>query len=167
MNPQEIQQIKNRLSELEKWKAEKTTQQISFPLDIKSIEILAKNFMRILSKITYTAGATGNEFTSYLGRQDNQEFLVDGNPYIPYTVDISTNYISIPGYYMEEDKQVSFITTDTAPSPIDAITGAISYYVINSTGSTFQITTVRGSAPDIVNITSAGIGNQYLFSVGF
>jgi len=49
-------QLENRIKELEKWKAEKEKQQISFPLDNQSIDILKKYFMRIVSSYIWYGG---------------------------------------------------------------------------------------------------------------
>ena len=44
------QQLEARVRELEKWRQEKTAQQISFPLDNKSVIVLGKYFLSIVFK---------------------------------------------------------------------------------------------------------------------
>ena len=45
------QQLENRIKELEKWKADRIRQQITFPLDVYSIGILQKYFLRITDSV--------------------------------------------------------------------------------------------------------------------
>lgn len=157
------QNLENRIQALEKWKEEKTRQQINFPLDFQSIQVLGKYFMHIVNSITYAAGAGGHEFTEYIGKQDDVEFLVNSNTYVPYTVNLASNTIMINGY-MDDDRGIDLITSDTPPTPLSILTH---YYAINSTGTSFQLTTVQGNAGFIVTITDTGVGNQYLVSLGF
>jgi len=155
--------LEKRIKILEKWKEEKTRQQINFPLDFQSIQFLGKYFMHIVNSITYAAGAGGHEFTDYIGKQDDIEFLVNANSYIPYTVNLASNTLTINGY-MEDDRGIDLITSGTPPTPLSTLTH---YYAINSTGTSFQLTTVQGNAGFIVVITDVGVGNQYLVSLGF
>jgi hypothetical protein len=63
----------------------------------------------------------------------------------------------------ENGQKLYFITDDTFPGGI----GGIDYFVINATAESFKITTVAGDPGSIVNITSAGVGRQWLWSFGF
>jgi hypothetical protein len=161
---QEILILKQQVAELLKWKEEKTRQQISYPLDKESIKILNKDFMSIVSTLYRIGGVAGNTFTEFLGKQEDRNFIVSENTYIPYSVDLSTNLINIGNYYLDEDRSVELITDDTPPDPLNYLT---TYYVINSTGSTFNLTTVQGNAGAIVTLTNKGAGNNYLVSYGY
>lgn len=163
-NNQEIEKLKNRIKDLESWREEKTRQQIKYPLDKESINILNKDFMRIISVLSRLGGVGANVFTEYLGKQEGYNFLVSENNYIPYSVDLLTNTVNIGNYYLDDDRAVDLITDDTPPDPLSYLT---TYYVINSTGSTFNLTTVQGDAGSIVTITNKGSGNNYLVSYGF
>lgn len=157
----ENQDLLRRIEALEKWKAEKTVQQVSYPLDFQSINVLNNYFMHIVDTLTTVGGASGNEETSYIGRQGNLEFIVSKNSLYPYTVNTSTEVITTTAY-LENDMRINVQTTDTPPSPLVA---GVDYFVINSTGTSFQISATLGGAA--INITSTGIGRQFLLSVGF
>ncbi len=159
--------LEKRIQELEKWKSEKEKQQIKFPLDIQSISILNKYFMRILSSIQYEGGASGNTFLYHVGVQDNYTFQVEQNTFVPYTVDTTTDFITVATKARYEDNQpVILFTSNTdasnvPPSPLVSGTG-VAYYVRNPTadGQSFQLSTTSGGAA--INITTSGVGQQYL-----
>lgn len=159
MNPQN--DLEKRIKALEDWKKQRETQQIVYPLDFQSQKILGNYFMHIIGDITTVGGAGGNTFVSYLGQQGPFEFTVDANIYIPYTVtSLADNQVTVAYGNFEDDEAVSVITSDTAPAPLVA---GIVYYVINSTGQTFKLTTVQGDSGSIVDITDTGTGKQYIY----
>ena len=157
-----IKKLENQIQSLEKWKAEKEKQQIAFPLDIRSIEILQKYFMHITEEISTEGDLPGSYITRYLGKQDNKQFDVFKNTFLQYTVDIENNILKVLSRSFEINTQIWFTTEDTAPNPIDT-SGFTDYYVINPTNTTFQITTVMGDAGSIVDITDIGVGRQYIY----
>lgn len=161
------QSLQKRIEELEKWKSEKERQQIKFPLDINSINILNKYFMRILGSVQYEGGASGNTFLFHVGTQDNYTFQVKENTFIPYTVNISTDFITVntKNRYQDDQSLILFTSNTDAsnvpPSPLTSGTG-LPYYVRNVTsdGQSFQLSTTPDGAA--INITTAGVGQQYL-----
>lgn len=153
------QDLIKRIEALEKWKADRERQQIVYPLDFQSQQILAKYFMHITGTVFTTGGAGGNIFTHYIGNQDNLQFQVDKNTFIPYTVVPSTNVFTVTGgTYFEDDTQVYVSTEDTPPSPLVA---GDPYFIINSTGQTFKLSLTQGGAE--INITDTGTGRQYIY----
>lgn len=153
------QNLENRIAKLEKWMNDKTIQQITYPLDNKSLIILQKYFMHIDTTVITTAGAAGNVFTNYIGNQGSFNFQVDKNTFIPYTVNVSTNVLTVTGaVYFQNDMQVYVSTEDTPPTPLVAGTN---YFVINSTGLTFKLAATMGGAA--INITDSGVGRQYIY----
>ena len=159
------QNLEKRIQALEKWQKERKEQQIFFPLDIKSLDILRKYFMHIVSTFTWQAGVGGNTFLEYIGRQGSTEFSVSPPSLVTYTVDVTTNYLTtnqISGNLkFFDDQGVVLFTDGTAPNPLDAGLGTV-YYVINSDGYYFQLTTISGDAGSIVNITNTGSGRQFI-----
>lgn len=157
MNPDQ----ERRLKVLEDWKKAREIQQITFPLDSKSVEILQNYFMRILGTLS-SFGAGGDVETSYIGKQANLEFIVGKNQFIPYSVDVANDLI-IPSMQVgfENGQKIYFLSEDTFPGGM----GGIDYYVINAGGGSFQISTVPAGAA--VDITSVGVGRQWLWSFGF
>lgn len=155
MNPD----LLRRVQALEEWKRQMEQQQISLPLDSQSQEILGKYFMHIEDTIFITGGAAGNVFESYTGRQDEKEFEVNKNVLIPYTVDVTSNILTTSRRGFENDTNIFIGTEDTAPAPLNT---AADYFVINSTGLSFQISATLGGAA--IDITTKGIGRQYIFT---
>ncbi len=150
-------ELKKRIEALEKWKEERTRQQIVFPLDIQSITTLQKYFMRILNTVLTTTGS-GNTFVTYTGKQGSINFQVGIDTFIPYTVNISTNFITAASGDFPDDTAVYVATEDTFPNPLS---DAFTFFVINSTGLTFQLSlTQNGSA---IDITTTGTGRQYIY----
>ena len=152
-------QLQKRIEALEKWKAERTSQQIMFPLDYQSQVILSNYFMTLTDTVEITAGAGGNVFTYYVGNQGSRIFQVQQNTFIPYTVNTGADTVTVAGgLYFEDDTNVYVATSDTPPNPL-SITG--DYWIINSTGQTFQLALTQGGAA--INITNTGVGKQYIY----
>lgn len=156
-------QLENRIKELEKWKADRMKQQILFPLDNQSIDILRKHFVYYLSTIGYDAGVGSNHFTEYLAMQDGILFGLNPPSLIPYTVDPATDYLTthqISGNIkFFDDFTVVLYSDGTPPDPLSA-QGLTTYYVINSDGYTFQLSETLGGAA--IDITDSGSGRQFI-----
>jgi hypothetical protein len=151
------QQLLQRIEALEKWKEERIRQQITFPFDEQSYKILNEYFMSILEQTEYSGGAGGNTFISLNGKQGKYNFSTGANTNILYTVNTSTDFFSLQsGFSFEDDTVVYLVTSGTVPNPLSL---GVGYYVVNSTGASFQLSlTMGGSA---INITDTGTGNQY------
>lgn len=158
MNP-DYQKLLQRVEALEKWKAQKERQQISFPLDIQSQDILRKYFMSISDLFTYIfdSGIVVSTQRFFIGKQGNFAFQVSPQTLFRYTVNVSNNEFTVQGTNFVNDEIVIFYSSDTPPDPLDS---AINYYVINSTGGTFEVSLTSGGSA--VNITDLGLGEQYI-----
>lgn len=150
--------LTRRIEALEKWKAERERQQISFPLDFQSQVILRNYFMAITGVVKTIGGASGNEFTTYIGQQGPYPFQVGADTFIPYTVNVSANTLTVQKVAFQDDMQVYVTTSGTPPSPLDTVTN---YFVVNSTGLTFKLSLTQGGAP--IDITDDGDGSQYIY----
>lgn len=152
-------ELTQRIEELERKLAERERQQITFPLDELSIKVLQKYFMRLFGEVNTVGGVGGNTFTEYIGQQDDKQFTVTKNGYIPYTASASADTLTVTNARFENDLLVYVATEDTAPA---GLTAGNTYYVVNASagGTVFQLSdTLGGSA---INITSAGTGKQYV-----
>lgn len=152
------QDLQARVAALEKWKADRERQQITFPLDVQSQRVLNKYFMHVTGSITTVGGASGNTFVEYIGQQANIEFVVSANTYIPYTVNTTTDVFTVTNYNFENGMLVNVATSDTTPAPLVSGTD---YYVVNSTGLTFKLSLTFGGAA--IDITTTGTGSQYIY----
>jgi len=154
--------LENRIAALEKWKEERTRQQLTFPFDIQSQAILQRYFMHITEELTTEGDLPGSYITRYLGKQAEKQFDVFRNTLLQYTVDITNDLLIVLGKVFIAGTQIWFTTENTAPAPIDT-SGATDYYVINPSGTSFQITTVSGDVGSIVDITDVGVGRQFIY----
>ena len=152
--------IEQRLAALESWKADRERQQITYPLDQESIEALNRYFMRIFASydITY-GGAAGYFFRQYFGSQDNETFQIQGVTDSTYSVDPSTDYLTILTGYTRffDNDPVTVGTTDTPPAPL--VSGT-TYYVRDSADTTFKLAATAGGVA--INITDGGAGLQVI-----
>lgn len=158
MNP-DYQKLLQRVEALEKWKAQKERQQISYPLDIQSQEVLGKYVMRITDRYDFILyGVADHPATRFMGVQGNNLFQVEPKTLFRYTVNTSNDEFTVQGTNFVDDEAVLFTTNDTLPSPLD---GTTTYYVVNSSGGTFEVSLTVGGA--VVNITDTGVGSQYIY----
>lgn len=172
MNP-ETQNLISRIEALEKWQAERMAQQIVFPLDIRSRKVLNQYYMHITDVVETIGGAGGNTFINYIGSQGNYDFQVDQDTFIPYTVDISTNYLAITGKPVFDNGQQIYVSTSDStptyqpagagPPPVAPLVTGVAYFVVNvlPSGQQFQIALTSGGVP--LDFVTAGVGRQYLF----
>jgi hypothetical protein len=153
----ELEQLKRDIEELKRWKEERTRQQITFPLDKTSQEAIGKYFMYLTQTIVLTSGVGGGATVDYIGKQDDKEFLVQRNNRYPYTVDPSTDYLTLEKGAFYDNDRVYIYTEDTEPSPLAPSVG---YYVRDSNGKTFKLATTSGGTA--INITNVGVGKQFI-----
>lgn len=158
------QELLNRIKALEDWRAQREKQQITFPLDQESVDVLNRFFMRIVDEYFYFGGASANTFRAFIGRQDDKVFEVTPG-LVRYTAEASSDLVYIVDKnninVFATDDQVLLYTTDTAPGGLTA-EGTQTYYVVSaaSDGYSFKLSLTQGGAA--VNITNAGVGRQYL-----
>jgi hypothetical protein len=152
-----------RIEKIEKWIADREKQQLVYPLDAETLNILRKYFMNIVDVVDYEAGVGSNPFRLYIGKQDNNEFEVSPVSLIQYTVDPATNYVYVSSSWRKffDGDEVTLQTTGSAPAPLSAGIGT-TYYVINSTDAyrTFQLSATSGGSA--INITNTGSGRQFI-----
>ncbi len=158
MNP-DYQKLLQRVEALEKWKAQKTAQQIAYPLDIQSQTILQKYFMSISDIYNYILyGASDHATSAYIGKQGNLAFQITPQTLFKYTVIPSTDVFTVIGTRFVNDEAVLVTTDDTLPAPL---IGTTTYYVISASNQTFKLSLTVGGAA--VNITTAGTGSQFIY----
>lgn len=168
-------QLIKRIEALEKWQKEKTGQQISFPLDNQSVQILNKYFLSKINNLYYEAGAGGKIFKEIFAQQDGRiNAIATEYQLIKYTPNITTNVLTLGldvvnlGQSTLQDNTTvipasTFIENAAIGTPtfVPSGTGGI-YYVVNSTsgGTQIQLSDTLGGAA--VDITAIGTGDQYL-----
>lgn len=165
----EIEKLKQDIEMLKAWKAQKESQQLSYPLDVQSIAVLNEHFLSVRDSLIYT-NPSGMDFTSWIVQQGAYRGVVGvGYPIYPYTVNTGTDVLTvspdivngIPADFSDGTQVlVSFRQGGTMPSPL---VPNVIYYVVNSTGNTFQLENTPGGG--VINITSSGTGDQYIEAV--
>lgn len=161
----DTEQIIQRLEALEKWKAEKTQQQISFPLDQFSKDVLQRDFIQVVG-FGKTSGASGNEFLFYTTKIDGNLDQIMSVAYgmFPVNVDYTTDYFT--ANFEVPDGTALFVTAqslDRTSSPFvpGGLLDGVTYYVVNSSGTKFKLSSTFGGSA--INITSNGGGNIFMF----
>lgn len=156
--------LEARVAALEQWKSDRETQQISFPLDFQSQQILGEYLMRISSLINYeVVGAASHTVFLFLGNQGKQNFQISTQTLFPYTVNTSTSTITTSTNFTNGTR-VHFNSTATGSFP-NPLTINTSYFIVNSAGSTFQVSATSGGSP--ITLTSVGTGSQYIEADSF
>ncbi len=163
---QELESLKSRVSVLEKYMSDRKLQQITFPLDNKSVDILNKYFIRDIGNVFFT-NVGGTLFRYILLKQgDKTEVVNSRTTLIRYTVDSSTNVLTMGQDIVNlkrgsfaNDSQVYVMSSDSVPAPLSE---GVPYYVIdaNSDGSQFKLSLTLGGAA--IDITNTGTGEQYI-----
>lgn len=158
MNP-DYQKLLQRVDALEKWKAQRERQQLTYPLDVQSQSILNKYVMVINDKFDFIVyGVADHAVSRYFGTQGNKAFEISPQTLFRYSVNATTNVFTVQGTNLLNDEAVLVTTNDTLPAPLD---GTTTYYVINSTGTTFKLSLTVGGAE--INVTDIGVGNQFIY----
>lgn len=159
------QELEKRIQELEKWKKEKEKQQIRFPLDAQSIDILNQYFSMKTGEIEYQNG-NGNFIKYVLLKQNKQvEFVPAFREMILFTAATSdtitlqqdlVNNILKPT--LTNGDSVSVFSTEALPAPLSDVAF---YYVVNASNNTIKLSGTPGGSA--INITDTGTGTHYIY----
>lgn len=156
---QEINNLKRQVQELLAWKEQRTRQQITYPLDLASKDILSEDFLRFIRRLDFTS-VSGNVFPNILVEYgDNKNALIAITTELKqFTANATTDVITLdnPSHSFANDDQIALYTTDTLPAPLS---DAVTYYVINSSANTFKVSLTSGGAA--IDITDTGTGSHY------
>lgn len=170
--------ILKRITALEKWKEERTRQQIVYPLDDRSFQILNKYFLSSIGSAFYQSGGNDNLFKEVIVQQDGkinslgaEFFLLQYSVNLTNsTVVLSREIINGGQAYLFDNQQVvvasGTIVNGIIQTPDDGF-GPISgiKYVVNASldGTIVQLSDSMGGPA--LNFTTRGIGNQYLILI--
>lgn len=158
---QRLQQLEREVQELKQWKMQRMRQQLTFPLDKISTDIIQKDLPVVQGKVLFT-NSSGTIGAYILSTKINNkvEFIGVYPPPHIYTVDASSNVFTSINHGFQNDDQVQFYTTDSLPA---GLSEGVAYYIISADTNTFKVSLTSGGSA--VDITDAGTGTQYfLFS---
>lgn len=155
---QKIDKLQKQVDEITLWMNQRKSQQLTYPLDNISKDIINKDFLKYESNLDYT-NSSGQIFPNILVSHDNKQELISVYaPLYSFTVDTTTDILTFDTLLYVNDDQVNLLTTDTLPTPLSDI---VTYYIINVSGNTCQLSLTSGGSA--VNITSTGIGTHYSY----
>lgn len=152
---QDIIQLKKDVAELKAWKDSKNNQQISYPLDIGSKDILSKDLLSFEGTID-TLGASGNSFPFAMVVNVNNinYYLSVAGSLLIYNADLSTDLIYIASNPFVNGDALVLYTDNQAPVPLSAGTG-IPYFVTSVSGNTFKLSLTLNIVFTVSGITTA------------
>ena len=155
---QKIEKLQREIDDIKHWMNQRKAQQLVYPLDNISKDIIEKDFLRYQSNLDYT-NSSGQIFPNILVSHDKkQELFSVYPPLYSFTVNTTTDILTFDTLLYANDDQVNLLTTDTLPTPLSDV---VTYYIINVSGNTCQLSLTSGGAA--VNITSTGTGTHYLY----
>lgn len=165
---QEMHKLKEDVTALMEWKRARETQQLTFPLDEDSLNILKDTFLSRKASLLSFTSVSGLEFESLLVSQGRNTYLLSlGQPVYTLTVDTATDIFTIGQDiatggqgFVSDGQQWLILAASAAPTPLSS---GSSYYIVNSDaqGRTFQLSLTFAGAP--INITAAGDGVYFQF----
>lgn len=151
---QQLDAMKSEIAELQKFKADMMDFS-QIPIEVQNA-LIARGFMFFDSAVRFYGGASGT-FTDYIyAKYLNKKSLIQvTNGLVPFTVNITTDTVLSVNHGFSDGQQVILFSTDTLPSGLDLLT---SYWVMNATADTFQLSSDNISVDDI---TDVGVGSHY------
>ena len=160
--------LENRIKALEKWQSERKTQQVTYPLDNQSIQILNKYFLSYVESVFYEGGVAGTLFKEILVRQNGRINVLGAETVLlQYTANTSTNYLTLSQDLVNlgqatlaNNTNVLVVTSGVAPAPLSG-----TYFVVNAIAGDTQVQLSLTMGGVAVDITSTGTGNQYLIII--
>lgn len=154
-NEERIKQLERQVQELLSWKLSKERQQISYPLDENSKQVLNKDFISLITRLEFTQSLVPEPFIALLVTQNGKQHMLPAYgslfQFTAATTDVITSQVTFV-----DNMLVTLFTTDTLPAGLDDTT---SYYTVNSSGNTCKLSLTLGGAA--VDITDTGTGLHY------
>ena len=171
---QQNNEIIRRIEALEGWKREREREQIKFPLDQESIDILNRYFLRVVDVQSWEGGVSARNFLQYVATQKetpritssvNRGVGINKFEFAQLTlfqvnINQGTDQLTLIDKIQNFDSgnEISFLSEDTPPGGITAL-GLANYKINNLVGHTFNITDTANVA---INITDSGVGRLFM-----
>ena len=172
-----------RIEALEQWKRDREEQQITFPLDEASIDVINRYFMRVKDIYSYEAAAGSPYTVEFITEQkefpkvstlldtDGDAIRLKGNGLARFTLfqqntfpiqkidpgtDELTTVHKIDG--LQNGSRVIFFSEDNPPTGISGL-GAVTYKIANLANRKFTLTDTDGTP---INFTDTGNGRLFM-----
>lgn len=152
--------ILSRIEALEKWRSDKGFQQVTYPIDVRSVDAINKYFPNIIDEVLLNVGGTAQKFRTLLIKQgENIYGLQVYNHFTRFTADPGSDVITFYLGSFVNDTKLVLLTSDTVPAGLALGTF---YYVVSSSGKTCKFSASVGGAA--IDITDAGVGEQFMLA---
>jgi len=153
-----LKKLEAKVAELEAWKKARIAQQLTYPLDKISTDIVQKDALIYISNLNFVR-VDGIEVPNILVKHNGRVELISVyNQLQAFTVNASTNVFTSTAHGLADGQQVYFLSTGVLPSPLVDYTF---YYIINASTDTFKVSATFGGAA--VDITDTGTGTHFVF----
>jgi len=162
MNTEErIKQLERQVQELASWKNERQRQQLTYPLDSISKDVVNGDFLRVVNEINFVQ-PSGKEIPMYVvARANGKNYTLTANSEnFTFTAATSDVITSSASFDFVNDMTIAVFTNQVLPAGLIADT---LYYVINASGKTCKLSLTSGGAA--IDITSTGTGIQYFYFI--
>jgi hypothetical protein len=174
---QEFNLMKSQIKELLEWKKQRIAQQITYPIDTQSLQILNKYFLTQTGEFYYY-NSSGFPFKNIFLTQNKRTNAVGVYlELVRYTASTSADTLTLgqditnnsQGLFSNGEQVVVISASDipfSTNEPPSPLTDSSVYYVVNASsgGKVIQLSSTFGGAA--INLTTTGIGQQYIYRVG-
>ncbi len=157
-NDQRISQLEQQVQELLDWKEDRIKQQLTYPLDKESADILQKDLFVFSNLIVFDrANGVANPY-ALVGSVNNKTTTISvlPNPII-FVASSGADTLTIVSNPFVNDDTVSVLSSNTLPSPL---LDGVQYFVVSSTSNTIKLSLTQGGAA--IDLTTNGVGIQYI-----
>lgn len=166
----QIQKLTARVELLETWQQAKTKQQLTYPIDDKTLTILNTNFASVGDFFKSSTGsAAGKISDSFLLKQAGKSYLIDialdlfsftanaSTDFITFGPDVSTGLVPV----ITTGERVLLFSQTGLPGGLDDVTV---YWTVSSSNNNTKLSLTSGGTA--INITTNGSQGMYASIVG-
>lgn len=155
------EETKNKISQLEQKVIDLETKYknllnfSSIPIEFEQA-LIKRGFLKFDSALNFYGGVSGNVFPNIFVKYADKKSLISIHlPLISFYVTTGDDTCHAPAHGFSDGQQVILYSTGTLPTGLDTLA---SFYIMNATTDTFQLSTDGISVDDI---TDVGVGTHY------
>ena len=172
MKNEELLKLEQTVDELTSWKNSRKRERLVNPIDTQSRKAIINNPTINYRELPVFTGRTFPSFKSIItdltgyGMEvrinNDKRFLLVTPHFLRFSANSATSvFTATDGQHNFKNGDIlDLTTTDTLPAGLDTITD---YYVINGSGTTFQLSLTFGGSP--VTISDVGVGTHYYINI--
>ena len=153
---QRLEQLEKQMQEILSNQDRQKKQQLTFPLDKATKDILNRDFLMFDKTLEFTS-ASGQVSPYILVKYRDTSALINVITNLKQFSAATSNVITSSGHGFIDTDEVVLLTTGTLPAPLSTI---VTYFIISATANTFKLSLTSGGAE--VDITDTGTGDHYV-----